>query len=96
MTRPYIAPANASSTAENWPTPSVLPRKYQRQYSITSAPTPVTISAITHERVSSRADSSMPSGGIQSNASNGISPDSTAGVWIAVYVKAATGSRAAR
>ena len=30
-TSPYIAPAKASSTAENVARPSVLPAKYQRQ-----------------------------------------------------------------
>ena len=30
-TSPYMAPANARSTALNWPTPAFLPAKYQRQ-----------------------------------------------------------------
>jgi len=50
---------------------------------------------MSHERLSSRIDSSMPSAGIQSNASNGMSPDSTADVCVAVYTKAASGSTAA-
>ena len=61
---------------------------------MTSAPTPVTMSAMTHDSVSSRIESSMPSGGIQSNASNGISPASTAGVWIAAWTNAAIGTSA--
>ena len=33
VTRPYIAPAKARSTAANCPRPSLESRKYQRQYS---------------------------------------------------------------
>ena len=48
------------------------------------APTPVTMSAMTHDSVSRRADSAMPSCGIHWNDSKGMSPARTSGVSAAV------------
>ena len=94
-TSPYIAPANPRSTAANRPTPCVLPSKYQRQYSRTSAPTPVTMSVRTQLRVSMRIERSMPSWGIQGRDSAGTRPAMTSGVAMAAWTKATTGSSAA-
>ena len=62
---------------------------------MTSAPTPVTMSAISQPSVSMRIDSESPSDGIQAYDSVSTSPETTRGVCSAVYTNAMIGTSAA-
>ena len=61
----------------------------------TSAPTPVTMSAMIQPSVSMRIESARPSEGIHSYVSNGMRPASTSGVWRTATTNATIGSTAA-
>ena len=94
-TRPYIAPANPSRTPANWPIPAESSWKYQRQYSSTSAPTPVTMRVSTQPRTSMFIDRFNPSCGIHATETKGVGPSSTWGVSTSAWMNAAAGMRAA-
>ena len=95
-TRPYIAPAKPSRTPANWPSSVVSSKKYQRQYSSTSAPTPVTMRVSTQPSTSICMERFRPSCGIQETLSNGAgSPARTCGVITSAWMNAAAGMSAA-
>ena len=60
-TSPSIAPANATKTPANRPSPGSRAPKYRAQYTRASAPTPLTSTTITHDRVVTRSATSSRS-----------------------------------